>query len=131
MTLTVEQNELLDLRDRVHDLEEENLRLRLRLASVMSTPPEWRLTNMERRILIVLASAKEPLSDRAIEALIYGQNNDRCRHVIAVHMVRIRRKLEKHGVEIETVRGAGWALAPEMRERISSSMSVASMRAAP
>ena len=68
-------------------------------------PPEWKLTDSEERIFRVLLSCD--IATRAAIAAGAGRGETR---TIDVHVTRIRKKLSRFGVEIETVRGKGWRL---------------------
>lgn len=68
-------------------------------------PAEWRLTSAEERIFRVLLAV-----DNATRKVIAEGADAPETRTIDVHITRIRSKVERFGVEIETVRGRGWRL---------------------
>lgn len=123
--LTPEQEEILTLRDRVFDLEEENADLKRILSGsdeLVQYPPEWRLTRVESIILASLMSAPEGRRTReAILARLYPHHEqDGSPNILSVFMTRIRTKLEPFGVQIATRRGYGYELSAADRAIIST-----------
>lgn len=78
------------------------------------------LTPMQRRILEVLA-ARPLVSHTGMIDALYGDDPDGGPEdpvrVISVHILNLRRQVERYGVTIETKRAVGWRIAPEHRER--------------
>jgi DNA-binding response OmpR family regulator len=68
-------------------------------------PAEWRLTPTEERVFRVMLAC-----DTAGRAAIAAGASLGETRTIDVHLLRIRDKLTRFGVEIETVRGKGWRL---------------------
>ena len=104
-TLTAEQNELLDLPDRVHDLEQENARLRAELdnapprpraaAKLPVLPAAWGMYPVEQTILIMLArNAGKPIGrERMFEMLkSAGALRSDALQTLSVHMSRMKKK---------------------------------------
>lgn len=124
--LTPEQEEILTLRDRVFDLEEENAELKRILsggnADLVQFPPEWRLSRSEATILASLMAAPEGRHTReALLALLYPHHEqDRSQNILSIFIRRIRTKLEPFGVQIVTRRGSGYELAAADRAIIQT-----------
>ena len=124
--LTPEQEELLTLRDRVFDLEEENAELKRVLSGgdvdFVQFPPEWRLTRSEATILASLMAAPEGRRTReAILARLYPYHEqDGSQNILSIFIGRIRTKLEPFGVQIATRRGYGYELSEADRVIIAT-----------
>lgn len=77
-------------------------------------PLAWSLFQTEQAILVRLASADVAVSiaDLAQDRVRTGGPKGRA---VKVHIHNIRKKLEPHGIRINTVRGIGYRLAPDCR----------------
>lgn len=78
-------------------------------------PFEWGLTPTEEAVLNCVAAAGARAASKAtIHAALYGldPNGGPSSRVIDVHIHRVRRKLARRGLAIETAAGFGWRLAP-------------------
>lgn len=121
--LTKDQNEILDLRDRVFELEEEVRQLRSMLKPLCDErlPLQWHLTPAEERLLLVLARAPEGYMSlealrRAITVDPHAGPNG-----VRVRVSRLRKTLGVHGVKIYTRWGGGYYLPPDSRELVRRS----------
>ena len=87
-------------------LEGEVNRLRSLLSDTSATlQTAWRLTPTEDRIFRVLLAV-----DIATRDAISESAGVKARRTQGVHLSRMRAKLNRHNVEIETVQGKGWRL---------------------
>jgi two-component system, cell cycle response regulator CtrA len=105
---------------RIASLEHENEALRqqimelrrgvnVQMSDLGPGPPEWGLTPVQRRLVLLLAS-REVASHEFIEETL-----DSRRQCVRVHLCRIRKKLAPFGVEIRTIWGIGISLDSETR----------------
>lgn len=89
------------------------------MASVLKPPLDWRLTPLEARVLILL-HGHDRASRTAILDDLYGEREDEpYPTILNVVVCRLRRKLEAHGVRIETIWGMGWRIDPANKIRLS------------
>jgi hypothetical protein len=108
MKLSAEQNELLDLRDRVHELDEtvQQLRKLLRREIGLVLPPAWQMNRLEQGVLIILAKAapvaipRQRILDKLTAA---GLTSSASVNSVAVHMCRLRSKIVASSLPIEIV----------------------------
>jgi DNA-binding response OmpR family regulator len=115
--------EVVRLRDRVSWLEEENRLLRETFAPQIVFPFEWNLTKSERNCLAALASAPEGYCSReALELALYGLDDDVPAKTVEIFILRMRRKLAPHHIEIATVWGDGYRLPPPSLARVRAAM---------
>lgn len=101
-----------ELRERVRQLED------LLRPSAVTVPPQWRLTATEAAVFRHLVS--RPMATfGSLEAALYSDRADDCpdRRILSVWIWKLRRKVEPHGVRIETVWGQGWRLHDRERYR--------------
>lgn len=125
--LTAEQNELLDLRDRVFELEEANAALRNELAGAQERaafPAEWRLTKSQSLLLAMLMT--DPGGYRTSETLrrgLYPPDKKRCPSVISMMVKRSRIRLRPFGIEILSCRGNGYVIPEASRALIKAAVS--------
>lgn len=125
-TLTAEQEELLTLRDRVFELEEENAALKRCLESQPMFPLGWQLTRTEAKLLSSFMNARGGFcSEERLRLALYGFGPERSSNVIRVQLSRMRRKIIRHGVEIVCRRGDGWALPERARDVVAAAMKAA------
>lgn len=101
-------------------LREENLRLKKELGIAATLPVLFNdLTGAEGTMLSVLMANKAPRRSTFMAA-IYGNklHDDEVAEVkiIDVFMCKLRKKIEKYGVEIKTIWGGGYYLSPEHKE---------------
>ena len=104
------------VRQRIAELEEEVRPMRSFLSGEVATATRWRLLGLGKtkaRIFDVLMRA--PIAAHARLAHCLGNGSDPV--AIRVHISQMRRVLRPHGVEIETVVDAGYALPPESKRR--------------
>lgn len=122
MTLTAEQNEILDLRDRVFELEEALRGLTCAMSDdPMRFPPEWRLSPRESRALFVLVSCSKDVSISTLLPAVSKSKTTDWR-VVRVVMFELRRSLKPFGIKIDTVKGGGYALTEESKKHINSAL---------
>ncbi|MGA9855081.1 MAG: winged helix-turn-helix domain-containing protein [Gammaproteobacteria bacterium] len=84
--------------------------------SVPQIPPQLRLTPTEAKVLEALLARAEATK----EAILLHLYSTRCDDapeikIVDVLVFRIRKKLARHGLKIETRWGRGYALPPETR----------------
>lgn len=121
--LTAEQNELLDLRDRVFELEDEVRDLRKVLAGECQFPIEWRLRPASARLLSALLSA--PNGYRSYDALSQIVSPTQVAvgsSLVKVQMAHLRSRLQPLGIEIATRWGEGYELPAASRRAISAAL---------
>jgi DNA-binding response OmpR family regulator len=117
MTLTAEQNEILDLRDRVHDLEEENGKLRRMLRGTVPFPLEWKLSPSHTAVLGCLyRSPAGYASEEMLLSALQQRHGARASVItLKVHMHRLRRLVAPVGITILCRWGEGYELGPGAR----------------
>ena len=71
------------------------------------------LTRTEARIVGLVAAAGVVKNAALFDAIWPNSTYEDAANVIAVHMRRIRLKLEKHGVAIRNVHGVGYEMRPD------------------
>jgi len=97
---------------RIAELEEENRQLRdLLVAGTREPPAKWGLTKREAELMKALASAHPCLltTERALATV--WPDTVPVTSILTVIMCHMRKKLNRHGVEIETVWGRGYRLS--------------------
>ncbi|MBB6306245.1 helix-turn-helix domain-containing protein [Xanthobacter tagetidis] len=106
-------------------LREENELLRLRVDELEgillrpSLPACVRLTRKEEQVLSLLLA--RPLVSRAdLMTALYSLSVDDppSERIIDIFILRVRRALKPHGIEIQTRWGQGWFLTNEDKERL-------------
>lgn len=121
--LTKDQNEILDLRDRVHELEEEVRQLRDKLGggSNIIIPESWGLTAGMERVLIALYEAPGGFLNSgtlaATSAIGSVENPD---GLVKTRICQLRGKLGKFGIVIETRWGRGYKMTDASRATIKA-----------
>jgi DNA-binding winged helix-turn-helix (wHTH) protein len=125
-TLTREQNEILDLRDRVYDLEQENAKLRREMRSLNggTFPREWRLQPAHSAILHRLCASRSGFVEHSI---LLRAVADRTGHspgldTLRVHVYHMRRSLRPFGIRIFKRHGEGYELPATSRAIIEAAM---------
>jgi DNA-binding response OmpR family regulator len=82
---------------------------------------KWRLSPSEAAILFRLRDAAGVVDFADIHNTV-ARGAERCAGLSRVHLSRLRRKASEHGIEIETVRGQGYALTPASIERLTQTL---------
>lgn len=80
-------------------------------------PPAWRLTKTEIGVLQVLL-ARKVATREALMAHLYSLSHGREppeAKVLDIHICRLRKKLARYSIPIETRHGRGWALADDAK----------------
>lgn len=124
--LTWEQQEILDLRDKVDDLEQENEHLRSLLSGGAATNTvdrlscEFDLTKAESAVLWSLVSS--PSGFRSKEALLYAARRrdeaGEASNLVSVVISSLRKKVATRGVVIKTVWGTGYRIEQQSKVKI-------------
>lgn len=115
-----DDDELQRLRD-----ENETLRFRIRdlernaFGDVLLFPPEWKLTNVERRILSVLTKRRLVPHDALVEA-VYRDSEIPMSNSLSCHLARLRQKLDPLGLYIETQIMVGYWVSQETQQRLKA-----------
>ena len=111
----------MNIDDRIEALEAENERLRDRIFILESdlghqfrTPIEWCLTGQESRIFGVLM-AREVATKSNIMNALYGGMDEAEIKIVDVFMCKIRAKLKRFGIAIETRWGEGYYMTKQMK----------------
>lgn len=79
----------------------------------------WALAPSEATILGVLLSRETARKEALLDALYFDDPNGGAEEkILSVFICRMRPRLKRDGVLIETVWGVGWRLAPEMKARV-------------
>lgn len=105
------------LRDEVARLDEENRWLKDQLAPPGFLPAAFKLTTYEERVLKALLS-REQWTRESLLASMYLDANERDIpdiRITDVIVCRLRRKLKRFGIDIETLYGKGFRIAPAIR----------------
>lgn len=83
-------------------------------------PVEWTLTATEARVLGVLMVRECATKDAIMAALYRDLNRDEAQiKIVDVFVCKIRSKLKRFGVAIQTRWGVGYYLAPETKAAIA------------
>lgn len=115
-TLTPLENEVLTLRDRVFELEEELRALREAVTPKVDWPAEWGFTNGEAKVLHAIHSGRGRRFNRQqLLSRVYGYDCEFDANLISVHVCRIKRKLRIRGLNhiIEGRQSYGYSMSPE------------------
>lgn len=102
---------------RIEILEERNRQLEeLLIPSNVPFRPEWGLTATEQRIFAHLTT-KDMSSKPSIAAAIYADRIDEQPDIkiVDVMVCKMRKKLDRFGVEIQTIWGHGYALVDRQK----------------
>lgn len=123
--------EITRLRGELEEANETIIQLRALLAPPeMAFPAHWKLTPKESDLLRVLMATPEITKEHLITAL-YDQDPDVEIKVIDVLVCKLRRKVLMDDVKIETVRGRGYRIAPEVKTAIRDMIRNEEYEAAP
>lgn len=124
--LTWEQQEILDLRDKVDDLQQENEHLRSLLSGAAAVSRvdrlscEFGLTKAEAAVLWSLISSAPGF--RSKEALLYAARRrdeaGETSNLVSVVISSLRKKVATRGVVIKTVWGTGYRIEQQSRVKI-------------
>lgn len=107
-TILTREND--ELRARVEELEA------ALYAEDVDVPLEWALTGSERRVFGVLLARAIATKEAVMAALYHDFAADAAEvKIVDVYVCKIRAKLRKHGVRIETVWGLGYRLDEAQR----------------
>lgn len=110
--LTAEQNEILDLRDQVFELEQMVRAFRSDDSDHLFIPTEWNLRPQERAVLKCLMTS--PTGFRRLRVLHLVTSNKTIMEsdpkVVQVVICRLRMALKRFDVEIKTVKNEGYCL---------------------
>jgi DNA-binding response OmpR family regulator len=102
------------LQNRIYELEEQ-------LGARTDFPPMLGLTVSEEALLGVLFK-REIVTQAAAFAILYGSNADGGpsdpRNVVSVLIMRLRKKIAAHGIEIKTRNGVGYYMTSEAKDRL-------------
>lgn len=109
--LLEEENQVL--RDRIEWLERELL------GRTDHVPLEWGLTGMQARFILALARRAEMTKEQLLVALYSDRNEEPGPKIVDVFVHHLRRKLKRHGVEITTLWGRGYALDAATRRKLA------------
>jgi len=116
----------VDAGARIEALEAENERLRNRVEQLEAAeglsfiaPPEWALTGREMRLFGVLM-ARDLATKNAIMTALYGDRIDEPPEIkiVDVFICKLRAKLKRFEVAIETVWGLGYRLSAESKAAV-------------
>lgn len=111
--------EIARLRERVEYLEAENHQLKLALREEVPPIPGIELTASERTVLGALLARDPASKDAVYNALYFDRIDDPpAEKITDVLVCKLRKKLTRKGIEVETVWGTGWRLTPEMKARV-------------
>lgn len=123
----------MDHAARLEIVEAENDELRERIAQLEELlgfravlPIEWRLTPLEARLVGFMLKRPLATKDELMSAL-YSLRPDEPPHdkIIDVFVCKVRPKLRRHGIEIRTVWGQGFAIDAATRERVARQLEAA------
>jgi DNA-binding response OmpR family regulator len=123
VTIELLQARLRQQAGRIAELEEELCQCRQRMISL--TPlPNWvpRLTGKEEQVLRHLM-ARESITTSTLEYLLYG-NDEPPMHIITIWIFKLRRKLEAHGIVIESIWHVGYRIPPDHRAALNDPESI-------
>ena len=110
---------------------EENERLRERIAELerllgmeFDAPPQLSLTTAEARVLGVLTQKGFATKDALMSALYWNRPDGDMPEIkiVDVFICKLRKKLTRFDLPIETVRGQGYRLTDETRQRVRNMM---------
>lgn len=108
-------------RERIEALEWRVAALEEALGLTYASPPEWRLTAYEARILGMLAKTQGCTTRQRIYAALYGdRDNPPYDKIIDVYIFRMRKRLRPHGIAIHNTWSEGWWLDADARAKIAA-----------
>lgn len=106
--------------ERIQELEDEVMVLKDALGLTFKGDPAWGLRQVETEILGVIAKTAVATNDR-IRTAVWGMKSDPPSDgLLKVHIWKMRPKLAKHGIFIETKWGVGYFLSPESRALVKA-----------
>lgn len=112
------EQEVAELQERVRHLEE------MKFGLDWHPPVELALTPAEAVILAALIAnercSKENLLDASRQSGLGYRRDEVEPKIVDVYICKLRRKLQPHGLEIVTLWGRGYQLAPESRQRLQA-----------
>jgi DNA-binding response OmpR family regulator len=117
--LTAEQNEILDLRDQVYDLQQKLANCLEEARLDVGRPPRqfprsWRLTPAEAAMLGLFAASVDGFASRKDLHFVSARKNKYTGvKIVDVMVCKLRRKLRDTGISITAVWGAGYEISPE------------------
>ena len=115
---------------RLEAVEAENEMLRARIEQLedivgmrMPAPIVFGFTGSERRVFGILMKRDVATKDMMMHAL-YSGRPDECVEIkiVDVFVCKMRSKLKRYNVSIETVWGVGYRLKPETKDKVRSMM---------
>ena len=110
--------------DRCLELEEQIIQLKEAFAPRVQSPLEWKLTETEERLLEVLL-ARIIATEDMIMTWLYSGGEYPEHKIIDVFICKMRKKLKRHGIEIETVWGRGYRLTAGMKDKVRGAINAA------
>jgi DNA-binding response OmpR family regulator len=120
-----QQAEILRLRDRVSELEEEVIQLRgLPAVQAEMLPLEWRLTAQEARLLLAFVDAPQGFLSTEKLLRIIAKGSYRSPQLVSVIVCRCRAKTRQFGIRIETRYGQGFQMPQASREIVKAATKV-------
>ncbi|WP_456866405.1 helix-turn-helix domain-containing protein [Bradyrhizobium sp. USDA 4503] len=124
LSVTPDQLEIRRLRERVAQLEAENIHLsRLIEAEQIVFPRVWDLLPQEARALHSLYTAPNGIrSGGVLLRAMVSRSATADAHLVQVVICRLRAKLKHLDVKIETRRSLGYGLTPASREIVTNSL---------
>jgi two-component system cell cycle response regulator CtrA len=118
----------VDVDARLEALEAENLRLLDRIDMLERAlgsdagplfPVEFGLTGSEAKVLNLLMLRDAVCKDGFMDAIYRGRGDDEPEvKIIDVFICKLRRKIRPFGVEIKTIWGRGYQMAPDDKARV-------------
>lgn len=118
------QTEIAKLREQVATLESLNKELRCEVHGKVDSNPYLGIANLttsEAVLLNTLANAPRHVSKDRVYFALFGQRIERDQpqpKIVDVFVCKARKKLEKHGIEIGTVWGQGYALDADNKAKL-------------
>jgi DNA-binding response OmpR family regulator len=119
---TESQREILGLRERIGELEEENRQLKAALKPSVCFPASWKLWPREAKLLAALYASPGFVSYESLRLAMVGTRGDAPENMVQVYMCRMRPKVAPFGIEFRVVRGTGLVLAPHSRAVITAAV---------
>jgi two-component system cell cycle response regulator CtrA len=114
--------EIASLREQLELRDEEVRQLREMFTPVLAFPPQWRLTSRETSMLAALYAAKGALGKEALHHAVSDLEIETEPKIVDVYICKIRRKVGRFGIRIETLWGDGFRLRGESRAVIARAL---------
>lgn len=117
---------------RIAELEETVRQLRAILRQGCTFTPEWDLTAAEEKLLSALYTRPSLTYHQAALAIerepggVPKPSGDGY-HLVTQYAHRLRRKLERHGIKVTTIRGVGYKLDPENKRKVAAGVVAGTM----